>query len=372
MIVPTIGIIMAGGSGERFWPVSRKKKPKQLLRLTDGRLTLLEEAVERVLPIIPPERLFVATNQTLQEPIRAAMTRIPPENILAEPTRRNTTGCLAFAAAHLLARYGRTHDDMIMAVTTADHRIGDPEDFRKTIQAAIWYAKEKNALMVVGLHPDRPETGYGYIEIPEGAQPAAACEGVSIFPTHRFREKPSLPDAKAYLDSGHFFWNSGMFFWRMSVFLEAMKKFMPEVHQSILDMRDALITGFNPDSIVASVFEKLPNISIDYAIMEKADHVYMAQGDFPWDDVGLWDSLARYHSKDAQNNVAVGDPILIECQDVTVYNEPGGEKMAVGVLGMKDVIVVTTEDGVLVCPKNRAQDVRMIVERLKEQNASQI
>ncbi|MGC9329069.1 MAG: sugar phosphate nucleotidyltransferase, partial [Candidatus Hinthialibacter sp.] len=148
--------------------------------------------------------------------------------------------------------------------------------------------------------------------------------------------------------------------------------FMPDVHQSIFEMRDALVTGFNPDTIIASVFEKLPNISIDYAVMEKADKVFMVQGEFPWDDVGLWDSLARYHSKDGQNNVAVGDPLLIDCQNVTVYNEPGGEKMAVGVLGMKDVIVVTTEDGVLVCPKNRAQDVRMIVERLKEQNASQL
>lgn len=372
MSVPTIGIIMAGGSGERFWPLSRQKKPKQLLKLTNASRTLLDEAVDRLLPIIPPEHIFVATNQTLQEPIRAAMVHIPPENILAEPARRNTTGCLAYATAHILARYGRDNDDLIMAVTTADHRIGNDDDFRRTINASVWYAREKYALMVVGLQPNRPETGYGYIEVPAVSYPAASINGVSIYPTSRFREKPSLPDAETYLSSGHFYWNSGMFFWRVSNFMKALQQFLPDVHQSIHQMRDAITTGFNPDTIIASIFEKLPNVSIDFALMEKAEGVYMALGEFPWDDVGLWDSLSRYHAKDERQNVSIGDPILVDCQGVTVYNESGAERMAVGVVGLENVIVVATEDGVLVCHKDRAQDVRAVVEKLRERNAPQI
>lgn len=372
MISPSIGIIMAGGSGERFWPVSREKKPKQLLKLTHSDLNLLEEAIERLLPIVPTERLFVCTNQKLQDPIRASMTRIPPENILVEPARRNTTGCLSFATAHLLARFGKETEESIMAITTADHRIGDDDAFRNTIQAAIWYAREHDALMVVGLLPNRPETGYGYIEVPSTNHAAAAYKGIEIYPTSRFREKPSLAEAKDYISKGRFYWNSGMFFWRTSTFLSAMEKHAPEIHKNILAMRDAILTGYNPDSVVASLFEKLPNLSIDYVLMEKADHVFMAHGEFPWDDVGLWDSLSRFHEKDEHSNIAVGDPILLECKGVTAYNESGASRMAVGIIGMENVIVVTTEDGVLVCPKDRAQDVRKIVEKLKERNASQI
>lgn len=372
MSVPTIGIIMAGGSGERFWPVSRKQKPKQLLKLTGTSMTLLEEAVDRLLPIIPPDYIYIATSPALQEPIRAANIRIPSENILAEPARRNTTGCLAYTAAHLLARYGRDTGDLVMAITTADHRIGDADDFRRTITASVWFAREKNALMVVGLQPNRPETGYGYIEVPPVSYPSASINGVSIYPTTRFREKPSRAEAENYVASGHFYWNSGMFFWRLSNFLKALQRFTPDVHNSIFQMRDALATSPNPNAIIAPLFEKLPNLSIDYAIMEKADGVYMALGEFPWDDVGLWDSLSRYYPKDVNRNVSIGDPVLVDCRDVTVLNEPGAERMAVGVVGLENVIVVTTEDGILVCHRDHAQDVRAVVEKLKERNASQI
>ena len=369
---PPVGIIMAGGSGERFWPVSRQKKPKQLLKLNHEKMTLLDEAVDRLLPIMSPDQIFISTNQILQEPIRAAMTLIPPENILAEPVRRNTMGCMAYVTAHMIARYGKDANDMVMAITTADHRIGDDNLFRNTINAAIWYAKEKNALIIVGLKPTRPETGYGYIQVDSDIHASAAFEGVSIFPTTKFQEKPTLEKAQEYIDSGQFFWNSGMFFWKISTFLDELSKHSPEFSGSITEMRNALVTGKNSDSKIASIFEKLPNISIDYALMEKSDNVYLAHGEFPWDDVGLWDALSRFRTKDSKGNVAIGDPILIDCQDVTVYNEAGAKKMAVGVVGLKNVVVATTPDGILVCSKDKAQDVREVVKVLKDRKASQI
>ncbi len=372
MNIPTVGVIMAGGSGERFWPLSRQTMPKQLLRISDEQKSLLEEAVNRLLPLLPPERIVIATNNLLQDPIRFAKIPVPPENVLAEPVRRNTCGCLAFAAAHLLARFGKSSDDLLMAVTTADHSIRDDEAFRRTVKSALAFAQENDALMVIGIQPTRPETGYGYIETAEDRQPEAVHEGVPVYKALHFHEKPSLEKAEAYIAQKRFYWNSGMFFWRMSTYLNSMEKADPRITRSIHEMRDTLLTGYNPDSIIASIFERLPNISIDYALMEKADNVYVVQGGFQWDDLGAWDSLARFRSQDERGNITHGDPILIDCQNVTVYNEPGAERMAVGVIGMEGVVVVTSPDGILICPKDRCQDVRRIVDELKKRGAGQV
>ena len=372
MNFPTVAVIMAGGSGERFWPLSRRARPKQLLRLADEQRSLLEEALDRITGLAPVDRMFIAANTLLQEPIRRALPEFPPDQVLGEPERRNTTGCLAYAAAHILARLEETSEDILMACVTADHRIDDLEIFHRTLQAALAFARENDALLVVGIEPTRPETGYGYIEIADLSRPAAEPEGVPIHPVSRFHEKPPRSEAERYLASDRFYWNSGMFFWRISVFMAALDRYLPEVSRAVREMRDELRKPEPNATRIAEIFQRLPNLSIDFGLMEKANNIFMAPGHFAWDDVGSWDSLPRIWPQDEHGNVSVGDPVLIDCRNVTVYNEPGAEKLAVGVLGMENVVVVATADGILVCPRDRGQEVRKIVDRLKEKNAGQL
>ncbi|MBZ0257152.1 NTP transferase domain-containing protein [bacterium] len=373
MALQTVGVIMAGGSGERFWPVSRKLRPKQLLHLTSDDKIMLQEAVDRLAPVLSPERILIATSLDLLQPIRDALPNHPPENIIGEPMRRNTSGCIAFAAAHAKARFLDGGDDLLMSVTTADHLIGDEERFCDTIKAALRFAEQEDALLTIGTHPTRPETGYGYIEISELNKPITDEDGIPIYRVSRFLEKPNLDDAERYQASRFYYWNSGMFFWRLSTFTNSLQKAMPELSNSIDSMAAILKEGgSDADKKLNAVFEALPNISIDYGLMEKAENVFVTLGDFRWDDLGSWDALSRIRRRDDKRNTAVGNPILVDCENVIAYNEPGGEEMAVCVVGMKDAIVVTTHDAVLVCPNDRAQDVKKAVALLKESNASQL
>jgi len=371
MSIPTVGVIMAGGSGERFWPISRRLRPKQLLRLTSETKSMLEEAVERLAPLIPPERIFIGANADLQPTIQAALPQIPAENVLGEPMRRNTSGCIAFAAAHALARFPEA-EDILMSVTTADHRIGDDKRFRSAIAVALRWAEENEALVAIGTHPTRPETGYGYIQIAELNKPVCESGGVPIYRAAKFLEKPNPEDAERYQASRFYYWNSGMFFWRISTLLKSLESAMPDLAQSILQMTEILKRNPGASEEITTIFKKMPNISIDYGLMEKANNVYAVLGDFAWDDAGAWDSLARFRPRDANRNTIYGGAALVDCRNVIVYNEPGMEKMAVGVAGMENAIVAVTEDGVLVCRRDRAQDVRLIVEELKNRKAPQL
>ena len=366
-----VAVIMAGGSGERFWPLSRRLRPKQLLRLASPDRNLLEEAVERIRPLIPPERCFVATSTSLQEPIRAGRIGIPDENVLAEPCKRNTAGCLAYAAATVLSRLHCDPVHLSMAVLTADHLIPETGKFLACVEAALAAAERERALGVIGVPPTRPETGYGYIEIPEGAEPLAHSSAEHpVYPVHRFREKPNLETAEEFIATGHFFWNSGMFFWTLAAFLREMERASPSHAHAVRAMRDAMQAGAAAE--VERVFAALPDISIDYALMEKARRVVMARAGFAWDDIGAWDSLDRTHPNDADGNVAIGEPVLVDTENCIVYNDCGPGKMAVAAVGVENLVIIVTQDGVLVIPKDRAQDVRKAVARLKENNAPQL
>lgn len=360
---------MAGGSGERFWPLSRRKRPKQLLKLTRDDRTLLEEAVERMLPLIPEERLFIATSELLRDAICEARL-VPPENVLAEPCKRNTAGCLAFVSAHCLHRYGEKADTLSLAITTADHYIGDANRFRQAMVTALKAVETESVLAIVGIPPTRPETGFGYIEISETAmERAEMCNEAAAFPVDRFREKPNRETAEDFIATGRFFWNSGMFFWRLSTFLSELGQARPELVQAIRKMATAL--DKHDDVSVQKIFEGLEDVSIDYALMERARNVVMVRADFPWDDIGSWDALDRTRPKDEQGNVVTGDPILIDARECVVFNEPG-DGMAVGVVGVEGLAVVVSSDGVLVIPKDRAQDVRQVVAELKKRGATQL
>ncbi len=370
MRFPVISVIMAGGSGERFWPISRQHWPKQLLYLTNNSKRMIEEAIDRLLPIMPRERILIATNERLQRTIQDVLVDHPIDNILEEPAKRNTTGCLAFVAANIIARYGEQYEDVLMAVMTADHLIREEERFRETVTAALQFAEKSNELVTIGVHPTRPETGYGYIQITHLNQTVDEIGGIPIYQVARFIEKPSVEDAEQYQASRFYYWNSGMFFWRLSAFLKGLEKYMPNVAEAIPKMAEHILQ--NDEEALRSVFLSLPNVSIDYGLMEKAENVYVALGDFRWDDVGSWDSLSRYRPRDEKKNVLYGDPVVIDCNNVIVYNEPGADQMAVCVVGVDDLIVVTSKDGVLVCPKGQSQEVRKGVEILKQRNASQL
>jgi mannose-1-phosphate guanylyltransferase len=365
-------VIMAGGSGERFWPASRRLRPKQLLRLTDARQSMIEEAIERIAPLIPVERILIATSEPLAGPIREALAHLPHENVIAEPEKRNTAACLALAAAHLAERFGDP-ESISVAVLTADHRIGDPERFRAAVDSALRYAEERDALVTIGVVPTRPETGYGYVEVDAQALAEAAPDGVAgsevssqrVLPVARFREKPDLATATEFGASGRHFWNSGMFFWRTSTFLAGLSAHMPDLASATESMRRAISLGEGGRAQLREAFLPLADVSVDVGVMERAANVYVLPATFPWDDVGAWDALARSRLTDEHGNVVEGEAVLVDARDCIVYNQAGGESMAVVVIGLDDVVVATTPDGVLVCRKDRVQDVRRAVAELR-------
>jgi mannose-1-phosphate guanylyltransferase len=362
------GVILAGGSGERFWPLSRRNRPKQLLRLTAPDRTMLQEAADRLAPLIPRERLYVVTGRHLADAIRDGGLDIPPENILAEPCKRNTAGALAYTSAHLLATTGKHPEDITLAVTTADHIIGDDTRFTDAAEAALDAAESHRALVTFGVVATRPETGYGYIQA-RGEPAVNPKTGVQVYAVGAFHEKPSRERAEDFIEAGNYYWNSGMFFWRMSSFLDELALTRPELARSIEALTGALRHGNASDT--DRIFNELEDISIDYALMEHARRVLMVRADFPWDDMGAWQALDRTLAHDAQGNVLEGDPVAVDCKDCIIYNEAGPGSMAVGVVGMQDVVVVATGDAVLVMPKSRSQDVRRVVSALRKRNATQ-
>lgn len=341
---------MAGGAGERFWPLSRKDNPKQLLQLTGTGRTMLEEAVQRVEPVVGIENVFIATAPHLVEPISRSSAGVHAENILAEPTKRNTAGALAWAAACLKARYGEQPFSML--VVTADHRIAPDSGFQATIRSALNVAEELGGLVTIGIAPDRPETGYGYIEVGE----VVASPEVPVHRVKSFREKPQLDQAKEYVKQGTFLWNSGMFFWTYDSFIEELDAASPEHAAFIRDGADMMFRGDFEAS--AALFEGLNNISIDYALMERASRVYVAEAAFAWDDLGSWDSLERVRNKDEEGNVLEGKTGVLDSTGCIVINN--SVSTGVYVLGQSDLVVVVTDDEIMICPKSRAQEVRKL------------
>lgn len=348
-----IALVMAGGSGERFWPLSRANKPKQLLRLTHPTMSMLEEAIARVTPVVGEPNVFVATSETLMGSILEAGA-VPGVRVFGEPDRRNTLGALVWATASLISLFPLDWADMTVAVLTADHKIDPPDRFAETVTSALEAAEQNGGLVTIGIKPTRPETGYGYIEV-DRSTPV----GRMAFQAKSFREKPSADQAAQYVTSGNFLWNSGMFFWTLRAFYEQLEKAEPQAAETLMEIAAALSAR---DSAGAhGLFRTLPNLSIDYALMEKADQVYVLESDFQWDDVGAWDALDRTLPT-SEGNVVSGGAVLLDTQGSVVYNEAN---IVTCVLGMEDVIVVTTPDAVLVCPKSRAQDVKRLVEELK-------
>lgn len=350
---------MAGGSGERFWPLSRKTRPKQLLRIASATQTLIEQAIDRILPLVPAEHVYISTTTVLQQAMIDAGLPIPAENILAEPARRNTAGCLTWVAAALKERYAS--ENVALAILTSDHLIGAPDKFRACITTALDAAEQHAALVTLGVRPDRPETGYGYIEVGDESGPAR--------PVHRFREKPNRDLAEDFVASGRHFWNSGMFFWTIGTFLSQMREVSPIHAEVTATVCDAMHCGDAAKALAE--FERLPNISIDYALLERSPKVLVVEATFPWDDVGAWDALERTRTPDADGNITEGEPVLKDVRSSIVINDAGPDRIAVGVIGVENLLVIVSSDSVLVCPKSEAQEVRHIPRELEKRGCKQ-
>ena len=362
-------IIMAGGSGERFWPLSRVKKPKQLLELSGSGKNLLQDSIARVDGVIDKEDIFIITSESLQNAIRKALPELPPENVIAEPEKRNTAPCLALGASFISQKYaaqGLKENEIAMAVLTADHLIEPDDKFRQTVDLALETASKGKDIITIGIQPTRVETGYGYIEVDS---PFAETENVKQ--VRAFREKPNRETAEEYLASGRYYWNSGMFFFRLDAFIENMILLLPEIGTKIYEMRDkykALTDKAleGPNTGIADIFSKFPSLSIDYGLMEKATHVSVVKADFNWDDIGSWTALERTRDTDENMNIIEGSNINIDTSNSIIINR--NKNLTVAALGLEDMIVVATDDSLLICPKNRAQDVKKVVAKLKENN----
>lgn len=345
-------VILAGGKGERFWPLSTSKKPKQLLSLV-GDKPLIAQAVDRLEGLIPADRVYVITNADLVDATREAAPQIPAAQIIGEPMGRDTAAAAALGCLLVKQR----EPDASFCILTADHVIGDLDLFRQTLRESLELALEQDVLITIGIQPAEPSTGFGYIE---AGNPLKRSGRIDFLKAKRFVEKPDLDTARTYVESGSYFWNAGMFIWSVRALESAMQKHCPH----LMEMYGRLAAHAGADDFMDAVrdeYEKLKKISIDYALMEKADNIVMARGVFTWDDVGAWPALENHFRKDAQGNVAVGDCQTVDASGNIVIS--GGRLTAL--IGVEDLVVVQADGVTLVCDKSRAQDVKKMVEQIK-------
>lgn len=357
-------VIMAGGAGERFWPLSNRETPKQLLRL-HGDATLLEAAFDRAARLTSPERVYVVAGEKLRPAILKCLPNLPEANYIAEPFARNTAACLGLAACHIALERGRA---TVMGVLTADHLIEEGPAFERAAQAALAHAAAADDLVTIGVAPTRPDTGFGYLEL--GLQLATAPTAHGDEPVYRvkqFREKPDATTAECFLSEGGFLWNSGMFFWRVETLLAAFESQAPAMAAAWRRLLGAGALPF-PEGLAREVFESVPSRPIDIAIMERSPNVAAVAGRFAWEDVGSWDALARVRPLDEEGNCSVGAAIVLDSQNNIVYNDAGGNnggaEPVVVLHGVEDLIVIRTGKAILVTPRSRAQSVKEVVKSL--------
>jgi len=346
------GLILAGGRGTRFWPRSRRAKAKQVLRFT-GERSLIQATVDRLNPVLRPERIWVLTNEHLQAEIRAQLPEVPPQQILAEPAQRNTAPAIGLMA-HILESID---PEAVMGVFPADHVIGKPAQYRRLLRPAF-KAAATGKIVVLGIKPRWPETGYGYIEFPKDVEPGS----LDAKTVRRFREKPDLATARRFVKAGHFYWNAGMFFWRASVLLAALREHLPKTATLL-----AALPPFDDPEFFPTLVESFPrceNISIDFAVLEKAREVAgFAAGDIGWNDVGSWNAVYELLPQDGLGNVTRSETLAHS----STGNYVDAEGKLVALLGVKDLVIVDTPEALLIADRARAQEVGELVKMLENQ-----
>lgn len=348
-------LILAGGSGTRFWPLSRNVRPKQLLNLFDEE-TLIEKAVNRLEGLVPPERVLVLTNEAQVEGIRKVLPNLPEENIVAEPARRDTAPAIALAAGWIAAR----DPEAVMIALPADQLVVKEEAFRTVLTAAAEAADRESAIVTLGIKPDWPCPSYGYIERGAAMNDLELTGGIVAHEVECFREKPSVETAEEYLASGNFSWNAGIFIWSIPTLLSELGEHCPQLHEFIGKLRDADdFTG-----VVENEFPQLEKISIDFALMENAKRILNIEADVGWDDVGGWPSVAKYLNQDESGNATRGTVLSVDAANNIVFSAEGEETIAL--LGVSDLIVVKTPDAILVANRNDADQIKKLVDALPD------
>lgn len=346
-------VIMAGGVGTRFWPLSRKKRPKQFLPIISDR-SMIEETAHRLLPLIPSDSIYTIANQEHTQLIKSLLPTLPEKNLLVEPKGKNTAPSLLLATAWVYCQ----NPEAIVACLPSDHLIRDSSLFLKKLEAGAAAAAKGEYLITFGIPPLYPATGYGYIQFSEKAPLQIMDE--PFYAVQEFKEKPNYEQASAFLEKGSFFWNSGIFLWQAAIFAKKLERHAPSMFVYWEKMLDALRN--KNEAQIVSIFEEIPSISIDYALLEKAKGVLMGKGNFGWSDVGAWSSLLDIWPQDKDGNTLRGESILIESQNSLLYNP---HKLT-ALIGVKDLIVVDTEDVLLICHKSLDQKVKDILEKIRQ------
>lgn len=346
-------VIMAGGKGERFWPQSRRQAPKHLLCIV-GEKPMLTQTVERLDGLLPVDHIFVITNREHRETVLLACPGLPEANVVSEPEGRDTAAAVGLAM--LLVK--KRDPDAVFAVLPADHVIEEREGFQKVLKAAFEVAEAEPVLVTLGIGPTEPATGYGYIQ---KGKPLREVSGRPVYEVRRFVEKPDLEKAKEYLASGEYFWNGGMFVWSVNSIEKAFAEWAPSLYQGLREVETRLDAGEDFEGTLDVLYPGLEKISIDYAIMEKASAVVALEATFDWDDVGEWPAVARHFPADENGNVCRGEAVVQGGSNNIVIS--GGNHL-IALVGTEDLIVVHTDDATLVCPRNKAQEIKDMVKRL--------
>jgi mannose-1-phosphate guanylyltransferase len=363
--LPACAVLLAGGRGTRFWPRSRTRTPKQLLNITGGE-TMLRETVSRLEPVFALRDFWVVTNIEQAAAVLRQLRRVPAAHILAEPVGRNTTAAIALAAIHLQYQHG----DALMTVLPSDSYVADAARYRQLVLAALDLARAPGNLVVFGVPPMRPETGYGYIE---AGKASARVRGVRAMAVRRFTEKPALPVARRYVASGKYFWNAGIFFWRVSTYLDCLHRFLPATHAALLRLAETIGTPKYPAAL-RRIYPTLENISVDYAIMEPAARagsgmrVSVIPAKVGWSDIGSWSAVYDLLASHRGANVSSGPSFALDA-DGNYFWSP---RKFIAAIGVRDLVLVETDDAVLLCPRERAQDVGKIVKYLEQQKLARL
>ena len=346
-------VIIAGGSGTRFWPRSRAHRPKQHLPIATSR-TMLQDTVERFIPKLPPDNVYIITSEALAADAREQVSELPRENVVGEPFGRDTAACIGLAA--LMVK--RRDPEGVMAVLPADQTIKPVAKFLAEVDFAAERAARDEVLMTFGIRPAEPAVVYGYIH----RAGMLLDSPFKVYRVEAFKEKPDRATAQQFLDSGEYYWNSGMFVWRADTILHAIEQDMPQLHEGLGRIQPALGTP-EEAKVIAREYEQLEKISIDYGVMEKAGNVEVIEAEFEWDDVGSWQAMERLHGRDERGNTALGKHCTVDTENCILV---GDDDHLVATVGVRDIIVVHTEDATLVCRRDQAQKVKALVDELKE------
>ncbi|AYE34644.1 mannose-1-phosphate guanylyltransferase [Clostridium septicum] len=345
------GLILAGGKGTRLYPLSRANKPKQFLKVINNK-SFLENTVERIIPLIKKENIYVVTNQDYQDKIRLELTDINKENIFTEPENKETATCIGLSAVKLLKKDG----DAVIVVLPSDHHIDGQKDYIETLSQAVDIANRKRGIVTLGIEPNRPETGYGYIEMGQrvpGERPS--------YKVARFTEKPNTEVAKDFLLKGTYLWNSGMFVFRADVILREIEKYLPDLHKSLMEIYKHLGED-DEEEVIREQYNLIDGISIDFGVMQKTRKAYVIKSDFIWDDIGSFSALSRYkdifRDSNSKNNI-----YLQECENCSIF---GDKNLIIG-LGVKDLVIVDAGDVILVMDKNKDQEIKHLLNDLSKE-----